>query len=150
MKLPELHAKANNLPYTKAADEDYNSMREGIQGQNGRIHVAFGKPITSLPEVGDNVKKSDLIQHLAETIDNQVHRNYRLWPNAYVAADLLENSEQYSAEYSADDKAEFEARLQKVLEKHSSNQDEMRTLFLKIYANPVFNQKGSRKAEKAG
>jgi 1-acyl-sn-glycerol-3-phosphate acyltransferase len=143
MKLPELYAKANNLPYTKGEEEDYNSMREGIQGQNGRIHVAFGTPIGRLPAVDDTFKKGDLIQQLADAIDAQIHAHYRLWPNAYVAADLLSNTTTHAGRYTAADKAAFEDRLKQVLNKQDIKEERMRELLLNIYANPVINQLNS-------
>lgn len=41
-------------------------------------------------------------------MDEQIFKNYRLYPGNYVALDLLENSTAHQAEYTAEDKTKFE------------------------------------------
>lgn len=140
LKLPELYAACNKQPYTKKPDEDYISMRTGITGQNGHIHISFGQPVRNIPEVSDTFKKGDVINYLVEEVDRQVHRNYRLWPSSYIAADLLSGQEEFGSHYSVTEKENFKKRMETAVAAVAGDPEVLWELFLKIYANPLFNR----------
>ena len=64
---------------------------------------------------------------------------YRLWKNNYVAYDLLNHSYKYSHMYEPADIEQFVAYMQKqlVTVEPEINREDLRRIFLDIYANPV-------------
>ena len=48
---------------------------------------------------------------MAQHIDQQIHANYRLFANNYIALDLLENNNQYSNYYTHEEKQSFEGYI---------------------------------------
>ncbi|CAM3814508.1 1-acyl-sn-glycerol-3-phosphate acyltransferase [Parendozoicomonas haliclonae] len=130
-KARELVARTTNGSYNKEENEDLNSIVTGIEGFKGRVHVAFGTPIN--PELETPVT-------VAEEIDRQMHSLYRLWPSNWLARDILEGREQHDGwrdQFDGADLAKQEALFRERLEQCP---EEARSWFLKIYANPVFNQ----------
>ncbi len=45
-------------------------------------------------------------------MDNEIYRNYRLWPTNYIAFDRLNNSKSYSEFYTAADEVEFDSYVE--------------------------------------
>ena len=129
-KAVELQERAVNGEYSKGEDEDLNSILTGIEGFKGRMHVAFGQPISS-----------DLTspQEVAAAIDQQMHSLYHLWPSNWLAKDILEGRNEIGAwrhDFSEEDVVQHEAQFQQML---SECPLEAKDWFLKIYANPAFN-----------
>lgn len=76
MKANELVTLAQKGEYIKQPLEDINSIKQGIVGHKGQIHVAFCPPI----EID-----SDDIQQIAHTIDTSIATHYRLMKTNYAA-----------------------------------------------------------------
>lgn len=76
-KINELWQKRTEGSYQKGEFEDIDSIIKGIVGYKGRVHVAFGKPLTSVPAEPEQ---------LAALIDQQIWQQYRLFPVNYLAA----------------------------------------------------------------
>lgn len=76
-KINELWQKHTEGSYQKGEFEDIDSIIKGIVGYKGRVHVAFGKPLTSVPAEPEQ---------LAAVIDQQIWQQYRLFPVNYLAA----------------------------------------------------------------
>jgi 1-acyl-sn-glycerol-3-phosphate acyltransferase len=76
-KIKELWQKRTEGSYQKGEFEDIDSIIKGIVGYKGRVHVAFGKPLTSVPAEPEQ---------LAALIDQQIWQQYRLFPVNYLAA----------------------------------------------------------------
>ncbi len=131
--------------YIKAPDEDFNSILKGIEQWKGRIHFEFTEPV--LPhevEYCAKFKKNERFQELAKIIDRQIHATYKLWPNNYIAADLLAADAgvgpEYADKYSADEKLFFERYAEEQLAKLEGDRAELRDIFLHIYANPLYSK----------
>lgn len=75
-KARELHQKATQGKYEKSEHEDVGSIAQGISGQKGAVHVAFGAPLSGEFADADSV---------AGAVDAQVIANYRLHPTNYFA-----------------------------------------------------------------
>ncbi len=134
-KAAELQEREANGAYSKEEDEDLNSIVTGIEGQKGRVHVAFGKAVD--PAL-------DTPQAAAENIDQQMHELYRLWPSNGLAYDLLREQES-DAQPAFDwrsqfDAADVEAHEEMFRKRLQSCPESAREWMLKIYANPVVNQ----------
>jgi hypothetical protein len=74
-------------------------------------------------------------------IDKQIHQNYHLWPSNYLAYDLLEGSDKFVGEYDEKVKEKFNQKLKDLYESVDGPEEELKPLFLKLYANPVYNKR---------
>src|SRR5690606_39379489 len=66
--------------YTKQAGEDDSSIAEGLTGYKGRVHIAFGTPLT-----GDYADA----RAVAAEADRQILGLYRRYPSNYLAVEQL-------------------------------------------------------------
>jgi hypothetical protein len=152
LKARELYFTARDGHYTKRLGEDSLSMLEGVKGFKGRVHLAFGQELSAglreaLSHRAESNKK-DLVLAVTGLVDSQIHRNYKNWPSNYVAYDLLMGGSEMLKQYSSEEKQFFEVRMEKQLHglsRQSSltahDRAEMKTFFLKSYAQPVINQR---------
>lgn len=129
--------------YVKAEGEDFNSIMTGIMQQKGNIHLNIGKPLTS-DEIAEAAKcdKNDRYQLIRHAVDTRVIEGYKLWKNNYVAYDLANQSYKYSHLYEPADVEQFVAYMQKQLDtvEPEVNREDLRRIFLDIYANPVYTK----------
>ena len=126
--------------YVKAEGEDFNSIMVGIMQQKGNVHLHIGKPLTS-EEIAEAAKcdKNDRYQLIRHAVDVRVIQGYKLWPNNYIAYDILNATDKYSSNYTSEDKQKFVGYMENQLGtvEPELNKDELREVFLGIYANPV-------------
>ena len=67
------------------------------------MHFGFGEPISSqIDLICKEETISNQIEKLAEIIDANIYSNFKLWPNNYIAEDILNhtntNHDQYTSE----------------------------------------------------
>lgn len=139
-KVKELLDTSLNGVYQKNPGEDLKSIVTGLTQPKGRIHMSVGKPVNNFAEMP--VEKDTLnnkITRLAAMIDNEVYSHYRLWPNNYIAYDLLHKSEKYHSFYSSAEKEEFLKYMEDETGIIEGDKKTIEELFLKIYANPLVN-----------
>jgi hypothetical protein len=126
--------------YVKSEGEDLNSIMVGIMQQKGNIHLNIGKPLTA-EEIADAAQcdKNDRYQQIRHAVDLRVIEGYKLWKNNYVAYDLLNHSYKYVGYYDSSDVEQFVAYMTKQLDtvEPEINREDLRRIFLEIYANPV-------------
>jgi hypothetical protein len=126
--------------YVKAAGEDWNSIMVGIMQPKGNVHLNIGKPLTS-EEIAQAAlaDKNDRYQVIRNAVDKRVIEGYRLWPNNYIAYDIINSTDRYAANYTEEEKAKFIGYMEHQLDtvEPEVNRDELREVFLGIYANPV-------------
>ena len=139
LKMPQLLAEANDLPYIKDKNEDFVTFMSGLVGQKKRIHIHVCRPLTQ--EI-KHINESELnfnkqIEALGAVIDDAIIKNYKLWPTNYIAADLIKNTNTFEKFYTTDERELFIRRLERKLDK---NNLQVLENFLNMYANPVFNQ----------
>lgn len=140
MKVRELLMSEEN-EYIKGENEDLQSIIGGVVSQKGRIHMNVGVPINDKLDSLDTSKRpNEIIQGIASIIDKQMYTNYKLWPVNYLAYDLLEGSKKYAEKYDKDIESGLNDRLNLALETIDRDHTRIRELFLKMYANPVYNQ----------
>lgn len=129
-KAHELHALRTQGEYRKGEHEDLQSIYRGIMGAKGRVHVAFGPPLTAA-----ELASADLA---AGAIDRAVVREYRLCATHFAAHAALHGPdprvERLRARLAdagwADSERRFRERLAAVPEAE-------RDLLLAMYANPL-------------
>lgn len=127
--------------YVKAADEDLQSIIGGIMTPKGRIHLGISHSINKkLEQAASSLNKGQILAHCTELIDFEIHKNYHLWPNNFLAYDLLNNTAQYQTHYNEETKKQLEARLQKAVEAIGKDREEVENLFLALYAQPLIDK----------
>ena len=139
--------------YVKAKNEDLNSILTGIKQQKGNIHLNIGKPLTS-DEIAAAAKcdKNDRYQLIRHAVDVRVIDGYHLWKNNYIAYDLLNKSFRYSEMYNPDDVENFVTYMRRQLDtvEPEINREDLRRIFLDIYANPVCTKELLEKEKTTG
>lgn len=124
-------------PYTKRPGEDVESILSGILAPKGRVHIHICEPL-SPEELAGAYKQSVNAFHkgVAGMLDKRICSAYRLFPNNYLAHDILHGSERYRDFYTPADVERFQSRMNGLFpgEAHDS---ELCRIFLGIYANPV-------------
>jgi len=62
-----------------------------------------------------------------------------LYPNNYIAHDLMQQNQEYANHYTPEEKSKFEAYLEMQSQTSDVPEEKMRANLLKIYATPVDN-----------
>ena len=139
--------------YVKAEGEDLNSIMVGIMSQKGNIHLNIGRPLTS-EEIAAAAKcdKNDRYQLIRHAVDLRVIEGYKLWKNNYVAYDILNHSFKYSDLYNISDVESFVLYMERQLDtvEKEINREDLRRIFLEIYANPVVTKELLEKEKRTG
>lgn len=129
--------------YVKESNEDLSSILAGVSEQKGHVHFSFGKPITNFINSLPEDTRTDLHRMAAAVskhIDHQIHKGFKLWPNNYIAADLMDGMAAFNDKYTAEQKENFIIYKKNQLEKLEGDKEVLEDIFLKIYANPVLNK----------
>lgn len=130
-------------PYYKAPDEDLKSILAGISEYKGRIRFVVGEPVIhELETIARAGSDNERYKMLAQVIDRQIHRNFKLWPANYAAFDLLYDTRKYVTMYSTDEKERFIAHIENRIEslKGLAEKTDLLRMFLDLYARPVINR----------
>ncbi len=144
-KVEEIYKREHD-GYIKTQADDLKSMAFGLTRPKGRVHFAFGKPIDA--ELDDFAKLDspiERIQKLAEHIDECIYRNYKLWPNNYLAADLLTDRNRYGERIDSSTREKFNELLGDLVKTIGSGDAEcQKRLFMQMYANPLLNSEKAK------
>lgn len=139
--------------YVKAEGEDMNSIIVGIKQNKGDVHLNIGKPLTS-EEIAQAAlcDKNDRYQLIRHAVDVRIIEGYRLWKTNYIAYDLLNQSFKYSHMYSPADMEQFVDYMRGQLDsvEPEINREDLRRIFLDIYANPVVTKELLAKEKATG
>ena len=155
LKAQEFQLKRDNPAFKKSKQDDLDNMKTGILGYKGRVHYQCGTPINVWLNELNALPRQEFFAAVAQRMDREIHRGYRLYPCNYIALDLLEhpsstNNQQpapNSSHYTDADKHRFEQYLQRQLDKiNIPNKDEafLRERMLTMYANPVRNYRAAQ------
>lgn len=133
-KAQELYEKAENGDYQKTEHEDVESIAKGITGHKGRVHVAFGTPLSA-----DFTDANEV----AAEIDRQIIDNYVLQPTNFFAYEMLHGH--YPEGVYSDQKMPFnivglETQRQTFVDRVEALPVAHRDYVLGIYAN-IINRK---------
>lgn len=129
LKARELHHIAAHGHYRKGEQEDIQSIGLGIAGRKGRVHIAFGTPLSGSFAGADDV---------AREIDRQVIKLYCLHPTNLFAYRRLFGPDApvpdvLRREAGDCDEREFNERIDAMPEAHRGHA-------LEIYANAVVSK----------
>ena len=142
LKAQEMQLKRDIEGYKKTQQDDLINMQTGLFGYKGKVHFHPATCINEEIEALRGLPKTEIFTQIARIIDKHIHSNYRLYPGNYVALDLMNHTEQYTAQYTAEEKERFEKYLQEQIGKieiPSKDESFLRECILKMYANPVIN-----------
>ena len=147
-KAIELYIKGETGSYQKKPGEDIRSIMTGILQFKGRVHFEICPPIDPSELVSLHpLTQNEYHQQVARLIDRRICEHYRLWPNNYIAHDMLYGETTYSQLYTLEQKAAFEQRISLLLEEgqkvigEALDEEKLLETFIGIYANPINNKK---------
>lgn len=139
LKTSELYTRTVS-EYIKTPEEDMRSMQNGLGTYKGRISFGIDKPIdTELDSLATLPSNSERVEALAHLIDSRIYRNYKLWPNNYIAYDLLHSVNKFASMYNDEEKEHFIRVMTQKVDRIEGNRSMLNNFFLEIYANPVKN-----------
>ena len=140
-KVAEMYKKQTD-GFEKTQEDDLRSMGEGLVRPKGRIHFGFGEPITSqIDLIAHEETISAQIEKLAEAIDHQIYRNFKIWPNNYIAEDILNNTSINAKYYTSEQYKKFVSMLIEAVSLIPGNAETIRSMFLQMYVNPLINKR---------
>lgn len=143
LKAAEFQLKRDNPDWKKGPQDDIISMQTGIMGYKGHVHYHCSPCIDEyLQTLDPEMPKNELYATIVRHIDREIHRHYRLFPNNYIAHDLLTGKDEQTAHYQPAEKVNFERYLAEQLEKITVPQPDiafLRERILTMYANPLRN-----------
>lgn len=131
LKAEELFHSRNGA-YIKAPGEDVRSILTGINQYKGHVHLVVGDPLT----FDELALCHDDPRQVATLLDSKIRPNYRLYPNNFIAADMLGIPHEPCTITDAQRHA-FIAQMDRLAQ---PDDPVLRDIFLHIYANPVLNR----------
>jgi len=144
LKAREMALSENGKHYEKRPGEDFESIKQGIFDQKGQVTLVLGKPLQEeLDTVPAELNQNDKLYYICKLIDKQIYENYRLYPNNYIAHDLMNANNLYAEHYTEEQKQAFEQYLQRKSIIQDVSREKMMDYLLRIYATPVDNHYGT-------
>ncbi|WP_297087040.1 1-acyl-sn-glycerol-3-phosphate acyltransferase [uncultured Draconibacterium sp.] len=139
-KLREL-IKKEHYGKAKKSKDDLKAMSMGMFTPKGRMRFAFGTPIETHFELAkNNEQRNNYIRRLAELVDDQIYKNFKLWPSNFVAYDMLMQEHRFKDRYTADEQKKFEIMVEQAMVHIDFPITDIQERFLKLYAYPVINK----------
>lgn len=130
-----------NETYVKTDSEDFESVLSGIMSPKGKVHMSFGKPLNQFLSGNSNLGSAsidELADAVCREIDNQVHENFKLYPNNFIAYDMLNANTKYlNVEYTAKDKTQFKRCIEAKMPNENVDIVVFRKMLLDLYAAAV-------------
>ncbi|MEI6275651.1 MAG: 1-acyl-sn-glycerol-3-phosphate acyltransferase [Prolixibacteraceae bacterium] len=140
-KVAELKMRESDPNFQKTAKDDLINMVSGLKNQKGRIHIQFGQPIAEdvLHRIAEEHSMNERLRLLAEQIDIEIYKSYKLFPGNYIAYNLYFKTSKYSNKYNESEKEAFLELTHQRLKLVNEDIEDSMILWLKMYATPVYN-----------
>lgn len=143
LKAKEFQQKRDDADYKKSPKDDLLSMKTGILGFKGHVHYQAAACIDPWLGTLDATKhKVELYPVIAAHIDREIHSNYHLYANNYVAYDALLETDRFASLYTPEEADRFDTYIKGQIEKidlPSPDYDYLKRMLLTMYANPLIN-----------
>lgn len=141
-KLTELVKSQRGEEHIKQEDEDLMNIVAGISKPKGRVHLEVGPVLDAeLDHINTEIPVNDQVMHVARIIDRHIYDQARLWPNNYLAFNLLFEKNENTSQYTEAEKDSFMAHLNSVVNQVPPTDREIaRSILIKKYAFPVINK----------
>lgn len=150
LKAKEMQLKRDDPSYKKTPNDDGLNMITGLKGYKGRVHITFGKPLNELLDTcninWETLDKTQQIEEIANIIDREIYAGYRMYPNNYIALDLINENDNYKANYSEKEKTSFiqyiDTKINQITLDNNITKDIdfIKCMMLTMYANPLKNK----------
>lgn len=139
LKAGEMQMKRDNPNYKKSPMDDFISMKEGINGNHGRIHIHFGKNLRDkLTEIGRNVaNRKEQAEAVCRACDCEIHGNYVLYPINYWAYEMRFGDRIWDGDYGMS-REYLEGQLAKI-DIANSDEEFLWAKLIEMYSNPVLS-----------
>lgn len=151
LKAWEFQLKRDNPEYKKSTADDLLNMKTGLFGYKGHVHFQTGACINDeLCKMDGTLPKTELFGRISALIDKRIHSNYKIYPNNYVAHDLLEGNDNFTSHYTPEDRQRFLTYLEQQLariEIEGKDENFLREKMLSMYANPLKNHLAATKEQ---
>lgn len=133
LKAEEFQNKRDIPDFKKSQQDDLDNMRIGIFGQKGHVHYHAAPCINEwLDTLDPETPKSELFDMVAKHIDEEIHRNYLLYPiNVESAKGKWPTENKEVNEY-------IDSKLKQVT-LENPDWEYLRERILTMYANPARN-----------
>lgn len=140
LKALELY-ESQYTKYTKKPGEDLNSILTGILQPKGRVHIELCEPL-SVAELSafENQTSNEYHKSVSKLLDSRINTAYRLYPNNYIAHDLLYGNMKYRSMYTDEQYNAFIRHMTELERYDTCDQECLRDIFIGIYSNPVDNK----------
>jgi hypothetical protein len=140
LKALELY-ESQYTKYTKKPGEDLNSILTGILQPKGKVHFELCEPL-SVEELSAFEEQTNNEYHksVAKLIDRKINAAYRLYPNNYIAHDLLYGNTKYQYMYTDEQYEAFISHLSTLERYDTCDVDKLKEIFIRIYSNPIDNK----------
>ena len=143
LKAKEFQLKRDNPEHKKSQADDIENMYTGMVEYKGRVHFKLGNPINSqLLDIPSEIGRGEMLQYIADIIDEEIYLNYTFYPINYLAYDIMTGSKSFTSEYNDEDKLKFESYLNSQIAKiniPNKDVDFLRTKIIEMYGNTVKN-----------
>lgn len=141
-KVIELTKASRGEEHIKEENEDLSNIIAGISGVKGRVHLEIGPRLAGdILNLDANLTVNEQISQLTSIVDQHIHAQAHLWPNNYIAADLLAKSTDYSEQYTEEDLKQFEEYRFKIVEGLApEDRETQQQILIQKYAFPVINK----------
>jgi len=145
-KVKELLARETNDIYEKEEGEDFNNVIAGFLGHKGRVNLSISPVLDCEIDQLEGIKNiNEKINELAKMIDLAIYQGYQLFPNNYIAHDILQKTCQWHQFYSRDEKQAFTDYANNVCRNLPPRAKE---IFFQKYAYPLINKNREARSEK--
>ncbi len=142
-KVDEIYRKQTE-GFEKTQRDDLRSMGHGLFNPKGHVHFEFGKPIDGqLDLIAAEETTGAQIEKLADYIDRQIYGNFKLWPNNYIAEDILNQTSTNAQHYTTGQFRKFEGLVEEAVAQIPGDSEIIRKMFLQMYINPLINKRNS-------
>lgn len=143
LKAQEMQHKRDIDGFKKSPADDGINMRTGLFGWKGRVSFHIGRPLNELLAQREDRSLYNSPEAIASLIDEEIHRNYKLYPINYIALDQIEGKKLGLYDYSSEEEATalkyIESRIDLVSLQGELTPDRtfLRQCLLTMYANPL-------------
>ncbi len=140
-KARELYHRHTGMPFQKSEAEDFLNMQAGIFDPKGRVHIALGEVLDQeLESLAEMVNKNDRFRAFTDLLDSKIQGLFRLFPNNYIAADMLHGDQRFRQHYTDLEQQAFENHIDEMCRKVKNDKTALLPFLLNIYAKPVENR----------
>lgn len=105
------------------------------------MHIELCRPIKYedlLPF--ERMTNNEYHRAIAQMLDRRINGAYRLYPNNYIAYDLRYGTTKFRRYYTEEQKRLFVQHLDRLERYDTCDIEQLKDIFLGIYANPVNNK----------